>query len=219
MKRPAFLHATFAGLAAAMIATAANGVVITINPFETPNCDPLIIPNVVHELGIAPLFPPDELIMTVSTFTDQSACPMSDNPNVPNVLVVMTNLTPTFWHELHYVGDAGPNGPETFLTNDDGLITGGLAFRIDTVGVNTPLVFESIAGDMIFAPGEIWHFIIQDYGNIFGLSPAAMGSIGVGFGSGGDTISSGSIVALEVPSPGSLALLAISAITLYRRRR
>jgi hypothetical protein len=193
--------------------------IITIAPEDLPHCDPLFLPLVVHELGNAPLFPPVELISSASTFTDLTACVGTDNPNMPNALVVITNLTTTFWRDVHYVGDAGPSGPETSLTNFDGLVTGGLAFRIDTVGVNTPLVFESIAADGIFAPGETWHFIIQDYANVLGLPAFAMGTIGVGFGSSGDPLSSGSIIALEVPGPGSIALLAIGGLFVRPRRR
>lgn len=216
MKQIQFLRAAACGIAVSVLAFPASGVVITISPFETPDCDLLVIPNVVHELGTPP-FPPDELIECVFTFTNISACPLMDDPLMPNILMVITNLTPTFWTDLHYVADAGPNGPETSLSNDDGLITGGLAFKIDTVGVNTPLVFESILADLIFAPGETWHFIIQDYSNTLGLPPSAMSSIGVGTGSAGDPFSSGSIVA--IPGPGSLALLAIGGLFVRPRRR
>jgi hypothetical protein len=193
----------------------AAAIIITITPIETPSCDPLVLPNVVHELGNAPAFPTDELISSTSTFTPLSACPTMDSPAIPNALVVMTNLTPTFWRDVHYVGDA----PPTTLSNDDGLVTGGLAFKIDYAGVNVPLVFESIAADGIFAPGETWHFIVQDYVNAFGLPAGALGSIGVGVASGGpDPVSSGSIIALEIPGPGGLSFMLLVGLAIRRRR-
>lgn len=201
------------------LSASALGVVITIDPVETPNCDPLVLPNVVHELGNPPVFPVDELIESISTFTNLSAC-LPDNPAVPNRLVIMTNLTMTDWMDVHYVGDARPGVLETFFTNDDGLVTGGLAFRIDTIGANTPLVFESMTPDGIFEAGETWEFIVQDYGNVFGLPPHAFGSVAaVGFGSGGDPVSSASIIANPVPAPGAIALLTLGGLITFSRRR
>ena len=58
---------------------------------------------------------------------------------------------------LWYVAD-----PETTITNFDGLIGNvGLfdaeeAFRIDSVGINRPLVFESLVYNDLFEPGETW---------------------------------------------------------------
>jgi hypothetical protein len=87
----------------------------------------------------------------------------------------------------------------------DGIVNGGLAFKIDNIGLNTPLVYESIAADNLFEPGEAWGFVIQDYINVFGLLPSAMGSPGVGTLSMGDPqLSSGSIIA--IPAPGAILL-------------
>jgi hypothetical protein len=202
------------------LSSLASGVIITIVPLETPPCDPLILPMVVDELGNAPVFPPDELIASTATFTNLPACPPMDNPMIPNALVVMTNLTPTPWRDVHYVGDVTPPGVPgtTTLSNEDGLVTGGMAFKIDYAGVNVPLVFESMAADAIFAPGETWHFIIQDYVNSAGLPPGLFGSIGVGTGSPG-LGSSGSIIALPVPTPATMGLLVLPAVSGIARRR
>ena len=189
--------------------------------FDLPDCDNHGPQSAIDELGNFPLFPPDELIESVATFTQQSACPPTDNPGIPNALVVMTNLTGRAWDNLFYVAD-----PETFFTNIDGLAidfaaAGGAkeAFRIDSIGLNRPLIFESILPNGIFEPGEAWHFIIQDYTNAFGLSPAAFASLGFAFASAGDPASSGSIVQFIVPAPGSLALLGLAGLATGRRRR
>lgn len=198
---------------------AALAVPQTVTSVDTPHCDPLLPLTVVDELGLAPIFPPDERIDAFASPTTLSACPTMDDPNTPNALIRMVNLTTTSFFNVHYVADPAAAGAAgTTISNEDGLVNGGQAFRIDTVGVNTPLVSESMLPAGIFQPGEFWTFIIQDYVNGAGLSPAAFLSIGVGSASPGGP-SSGSIIALVVPEPGSLALAAPAALVLTRRRR
>jgi hypothetical protein len=186
---------------------------------ETPDCDPLFIPQLVDEIGFSPPFPIDERLEAVATFTNLSACPPMDNMAIPNALVVMTNLTvpPRAFREVWYVKDI-----ETSFTNIDGIAAmPGFplqhTFKIDTVGVNVPLVFESMVPDGIWAPGETWHFIIQDYVNPLGLSPALYDSIGVP--STASPPSSGSIIAIEIPEPGTLCAVPAVVALLARRRR
>lgn len=200
----------------AFVASAALAVPTPIIHEETPPCDPLIIPHQVDELGFAPPFPLDERLEAIATFTEQPACPVMDDPAMPNALVSMTNLTlpPRAFSDVWYVADR-----ETSITNEDGLAGApGLplvqAFKIDTVGVNTPLVFESIAADGVWAPGETWVFIIQDYMNTLGLPPFLFDSIGVP--STASPPSSGSIIV--IPEPAGLTLLALGACVLRRRR-
>ncbi len=180
--------------------------------------DPLfLVQDFWHELGNG--FPPDELIDSISTFTDQTSCfDGSDDPAIPNVLVVMTNLTPIYWWDVHYVAD-----PETLITNFDGWIgNAGLgdaeeAFRIDYVGINIPLVFESMTPDNIFEPGETWQFILQDYFHPLGGPPHDFSSFGIAGLSAGWPPSTGSIIAREVPMPGSLLLLGVAGLAARRR--
>ena len=208
-------------LAAPALANPVNGLYA-----DTPLCDnhgPLFA---VEELGNAPIFPIDELIDSAATFTQQPACPLTDNPAVPNALVVMTNLTMTSWADLFYVAD-----PETTLTNEDGLAESALApglrtqaFRIDFLGGNRPLVFESMTPDGIFEPGETWHFIVQDYMNALGAPASAFTSLDFAGASAGPGIpgvvpSTGSIVQMVVPSPATASLLGLGVLCAARRRR
>ncbi|MBC8108641.1 MAG: PEP-CTERM sorting domain-containing protein [Anaerolineae bacterium] len=229
-----------AGFTSVVLLSALSGVALgvptVVIPEETPDCDPLVVPTLVDELGNPPAFTPfpDELITSTSTFTSVSACPPMDAAGMPNALVVMTNMTVRAFRDLWYVGDFGPTPgggpppftPLTLMSNSDGIIhtpafmtDNGLTFKIDTVGVNTPLVFESGAPDGIFSPGETWHFIIQDYVNLLGIPAGAMGSIGVAGGSAAGPASSGSIIAIEVPEPGSAGALGALIATLAARRR
>lgn len=194
--------------------------------FEDTLQDPLFVPRHVHELGVnntgTILFPEDEEIGAVDSLTNDTACDQTpgDDPGIPNAVVIMTNVTGKAWDDVWYVGD-----PETTLTNYDGWVNaapwpatgGGLAFKIDSVGFNKPLIFESIAVNDIFEPNETWHFIIQDYSNALAGQPAALDSVGVGVASLG-LPSTGSIIA--VPEPASILLLILgSAVGVLRRAR
>lgn len=220
MKCTLFAAASVSVLAASALANPVDGRYFD----RTDGCDAHGPRLAFEELGTGPLFPSDERIEAVSTFTQQPACPMEDDPAMPNILVVMTNLTPITWRDLFYVGDL-----ETTFSNIDGIAStdevpppgalATLAFRIDSVGMNRPLVFESGAVDGFFAPGETWHFIIQDYTNTLGLPASLMSSLDFSGGSVGDLDSSGSIVQFLVPAPGTAGLLLTSAGLMGARRR
>ncbi|MHC4725911.1 MAG: hypothetical protein ACYS17_01665 [Planctomycetota bacterium] len=186
------------------ISNTSQAVPTIVEYFDGPQ-DPLLVPRYVHELGNPPSFPGEELILSYDEgITEHIPCPELDNPQMPNVVVSITNLTTESWAELWYVADS-----ETYLTNHDGWINGELAFKIDNIGLNTPLLFESMNSNLVFEPGETWLFAIQDYLNMFGLQPSLFGSIGVGFSNNGDRLSSGSIIAIPVPAPGAVLLVGI----------
>lgn len=212
------LSASALTLAAGAAADPIDGTYIDVD-----ECDDHGPQIAVEEFGDPTVFQPSQWIEHASTVTDFSACSMTDDPSQLNALVVMSNLTNRALDNLWYVGD-----PETRFSNTDGLGFGGgtpdvagFAFRIDAIGANRPLVFESITPDGIFEPGETWQFIVQDYSNPFGLAPDAFFSVGMAgdsAGAAGVQTSSASIVRM-VPTPGSAALLGLGGLAAVRRRR
>jgi hypothetical protein len=205
----------FLAAAAVLVFTAASSAVpISVAHENLPGCDDLLVPRNVDELGIN--FPADERIRADHKQTDLSACPDSDQ-GIANQLVTIFNTTVRSFDNLWYVGD-----PETRFSNVDGLVEGQRAFKIDRLGVNRPLVFESLTVDGVFEPGERWDFIVDGYANLNSLPASAFYSIGaVGLASGGDPFSSASVIATPVipePSSALVALLGLVASTGLRRR-
>jgi len=203
-------------VAAGLVFAAAPAIAIGqwVTSSDLARCDPLAVPNAVDELGnLQPPFPNDELIASGDSPTPTAACPPFDDLQQPNVEVSIQNLTPFTFTEVWYVAD-----PETAISNADGLVNGELAFHIDTIGMNQPLIFESILGDQIFQPNEVWTFIVDDYSNALGLPASAFGSVGVGSFSSGDAVSSGSIIAI-VPEPATLSMLVLGLAGLALRAR
>ena len=204
-------------------------------------CDTLLIPQLVDELGIGHSggatgftgpFPKDEEISAYSYEGYRPVCLDSDNPNMADAIVEITNLTQPArsFKALWYVGN-----PNTSFSNRDGVAAQqgfehyghGGAFLIDTRGHNRPLIGESIKADGIFQPNETWTFVIQDFraGLAVGAVPggaADFTSIGVAGGSlaHGDR-STGSIIGIPIPEPTSLGLLMLGTMgaIIFRRRR
>jgi hypothetical protein len=182
--------------------------------------DDWVLNGWMEELGVG--FPTDELIAAQDLgVTQYIPCPVDySGAGIANVLVDIRNLSGRAWTELYYVAD-----PNTSLSNMDeyvgqvGTIGFGLAFRIDAVGSNTPLVFESMTADGIFEINESWTFVIQEYSHPT-LSASALGSLGVaGASNGSDPLSSGSIVAIPEPASAMMILVGSLIVAGYRRIR
>ena len=174
-----------------------------------------------EELGDPNVFSRGQEIEHAATQIFDSACVGTDEEQIPNALVVMTNLTERSWTDLFYVGD-----PSTTFSNVDGIADAGvldqltgLAFRIDSVGVNKPLIFESIAANDIFEPGETWHFIVQDYASPIG-PPDSFTSIG--FADASTAVietSAASIVQFRIPEPTTSLLLLTALVSSFASLR
>ena len=190
---------------ALFVAGPSLAIPVTVSHVNVSSCDFLDVPASLDELGLAPFgFPPDEEITAGSGPAGSVACPSSGGG--VGDLVSMTNVTSLDFVEVWYVSD-----PETTLSNIDGAINGEEAFRIDSVGLNTPLISESMTTDEIFEAGETWIFLIDDYFNTLGIPAFAFISPGaVGVGSVGPD-SSGSIIAI-IPEPSTAILLATGLI-------
>lgn len=198
------------------LAARAPGVVTAVVSQNGPQ-DPLVVPELGEEWGHATVFPMGERLMSAFVEeTNRTACSAwpGDTPDIFNVVVEITNMNfNTSVDGVWYIADQS-----TTLSNYDGWINGRLAFKIDSVGVNKPLIYESIATDGIFQPYEKWHFIIQDYWNQWALPASNISSIGINSQPdfpGAPFTSSGSIY---VPEPAMGALLGIGAVSVLARR-
>ena len=201
------------GLASSAIAHPVEVYTFWMDPIQ----DDWELDGWVEELGTTTSFPGDELIDAWDIdWQGHIPCPSEYEGNGA-VQVAIQNRTERTFDELYYVSD-----PETTLTNVDEWV-GQVgdpetqeSFRIDRAGENTPLVFESNPFNPAFEPGEIWEFVIQEYSNTLGVSPANFASLGIaGFSGAPNISSSGSII---TPEPASIALLSLG-LALIRKRK
>ena len=202
----------------------ALAVPVNVESINGPQ-DNLNVQGRADELGVQP-FPTDELITAEWWSTDETACfePGSDDPAQSNVVIEIQNLTGKHFPEVYYVAEVKPAGAAFEpLTNHDGWIGNAgrndatRAFRIDSVGINKPLIFESGTIPDELEPFEIWQFIVQDYHGT-GV-PSLLNSIGIAGNSAPQLqfASTGSIIA--VPEPATMVMLTLGAAGILARRR
>jgi PEP-CTERM motif len=199
-----------------VIATLALAASAGANPVDVytvtdPIQDDWALNGPVEELGLQPPFPTGERISAVTVaWQGWIPCP-AEYTEGGAVQIQMMNLSGTTWSNVYYVAD-----PETSLSNWDELVGQvgfaglGRAFKIDSIGENTPLVYESMVADNVFQAGETWEFVIQEYANLPGGPPAAFNSLGVAGASSGYPPSTGSIIA--IPEPSTVALVGLSLV-------
>lgn len=197
---PSFCRAAgllvFGGLVGAFIHPAHAHPIIDVVFTDTPLCDPEPRPiRFSHELGEAPLFPGNEQIEAGNFDEAPTTCVANDDTNLNDFEIRITNTSPNSWRDLFFVADAG-----ILFGNADGVVVVGgnalLAFRIDAVGVNRPLIGgdEGVPGR--FEPGERWDFLVTNWGSPI---PPTFGSLGVPSGPIPADLSTASIVARCAP--------------------
>lgn len=206
------------GLAATLVAAPALAVPVNIIDSNLGTCDPLDVGEGplagVHELGLPAFgFPQNESVLASSFDTADVGCAGSDTGG-QNVALRIRNRTGQDWSDVWYVAD-----PETLISNADGLVNGQLAFRIDTVGANAPLISESITPDGIFEDDELWTLVLDDFFNADGFGPDLLTSVGLVGDLSGGLLSSGSIIASNVPEPSTALLLGLGLAAVAVQRR
>lgn len=167
-----------------LVAGTALAAPFAVVGLDDPLCDVLDVPAAVEEIGVGEAaggpFPLSESLESLYLGAGLPVCAASNDPFLPDPVVAILNTTGRPFPEVWYVADS-----TTSLSNGDGLAGEGLgpatlpAFKIDTVGDNQPLIFESLTEDGVWEPGEVWYFVIQDFVNSAGAGPADFGSLGM----------------------------------------
>jgi MYXO-CTERM domain-containing protein len=187
----------------------ASAVIVSVGHGDLPGCDILLVPNIVDELGDAVPFPVGEKILHFSSSVNLHVCDdIVNNPSVPDALVTIINLETIDFTEVWYVINQTGR-----FANADGTVNGSLAMRIDSVGVNRPLILESMTADGIFEAGEAWQFVLEDYVNV----PAADAFTTPGVVGGADLRPS--IIGTVIPEPSGMVLGLLGGLAFLRRRR
>lgn len=211
-------------IAILLTANAAQAVpVVGLYQDDPAHCDNHGALTLTHELGDLTVFPANEAIDTTATLsTDPAHFTCEPDDGVPNEYRVrMVNLTPVDWVDVFFVADAG-----VLVGNYDGGVADASssppvyveAFRIDDVGLNQPLVSESVIPNGVFESGEIWEFLVT---NFTANGPPQFGSVGVFAQTsalGIDTVSNASILARPVPEPTAAGIVLAAVLALCPRR-
>lgn len=187
----------------------ASAVIVSVGHSDLPGCDVLLVPNIVDELGDPASFPAGGRILHLNSSVSLHVCDdIVNNPSIPDALVTIINLETIDFTEVWYVIDQTGS-----FANVDGTVNVASAMRIDTVGVNRPLILERMTADGIFEAGESWQFVLEDYVNV----PAAdafttPGVVGI-------ADQRPNIIATTIPEPSGLILGPLGGLAFARRRR
>ncbi len=203
-------------LASLMFAVSASAVPVAVPYVDDPRCDFIPDQLLIDEIGLPSAgFPPGEAL--ASTFVQPAPEICTGNGIVlDDFEVTIVNLTAFDFDDVFFVADLGIT-----VGNADGVVVGGGglqdAFRIDSVGINPNLVFESASLPGIWESGETWRFLVTDFGPGLGVAPV-FGSVGV-LGVTGSGSTASIVVGRVVPEPstGLLMGLALTAFGLQRR--
>ncbi len=186
---------------------------------DTTHCDNPPDTALSDELGDAAVFPINEqLVITVSLVAKTVCVPDDGLPNEYDVRMV--NIGTITWKDVFFVVDAGVNFA---LGNYDGWVQDlnnpGFteAFRIDALGSNNNLYFETKTSDGLLEPGEAWSFYITNFNAAGGPRFDSVGQFSVSSAWGSQ--SNASILANPVPEPATMALLGLGGLSALRRRR
>jgi len=154
----------FSVFAASLLgAQAASGVPSNVAFSDDARCDAITDQVLTEELGQFPNFPLDERLALLSS-SPPAPLPGCGGTIGEGVPVVIRNLSSVAYQDVFAV--AGPTAVfGSLFTDADGTVLTDLgpadAFRIDAVGVNQPLLFESMTADGILEPGEVWTFAVH----------------------------------------------------------
>jgi hypothetical protein len=214
-----------ATLATVLGATQTSNAVPVLGRYvDDPRCDTLPITTLTHELGLINPFPLNEALEINFQPTQNTVCvPQDGLANDWNVQI--RNLSGIAWTDVHMVVDLGAqlgnsDGVIEDVANAPGIFTD--AMRIDSLGINNNLFFESGPVNNILDIGETWRFNVSNFNNnaalnqppIFVTPGKFAGSSPLGPGNNGNA----SILANPVPEPGVISVVLGGAAALLLRR-
>jgi len=203
----------------------AHAVPVVGQYLEDARCDTLPNQALRDELGQLTVFPINESIEVTTQATTNTVCVPNDGlANDWNVQI--RNVSGKAWQDLFFVVDSGAT-----LGNSDGTIRDAVgapnifsdAMRIDSLGLNNNLFFESGPVNGIFDIGETWRFNVSNFNNATaagGFQPPILVTPGKFSGSSplGSSNGNSSILANPVPEPATVSIVLGATAALLMRR-
>lgn len=210
-------------VATCVLTSIASAVPVTgVYQDDPAHCDNFGPLTLTHELGEQTVFPANESIVTsAAPSIDPRLFACEPDDGIANDWnVILTNTSGQAWQDVFFVVDGGVT-----VGNYDGAVSDvampgfNHAFRIDNVGSNIPLIFESVAANNILDVGETWEFLVTNYSVAAGPLFESAGKFSESSHLSFDPFSNASILANPVPEPSSVAFLGLGATALFARRR